>query len=75
MISRFVPCRSLPPTGAPLTAPITVDRLTIGDITQRRVRALVARPEALSHNLLGMSFLDGLASYEVRGNQLILRGR
>ena len=61
--------------GRTMTAPITLDSLTIGDITQTRVRALVARPEALSHNLLGMSFLDGLASYEVRGNQLILRGR
>jgi aspartyl protease family protein len=59
--------------GASLTAPIVLDRLSIGNITERRVRALVARPGALHQNLLGMTFLDRLASYEVRSNRLILR--
>jgi aspartyl protease family protein len=59
--------------GQTLAAPITLERVTIGDISEPRVRALVARPGALSHNLLGMSFLDRLTSYEVRGNELILR--
>lgn len=61
--------------GRTLAAPITIENLTVGDIAETRVRALVARPEALSHNLLGMTFLDRLSSYEVRSNQLILRGR
>jgi aspartyl protease family protein len=61
--------------GRTLAAPITIDNLTVGDISEERVRALVARPGALNHNLLGMTFLDRLTSYEVRSNQLILRGR
>jgi aspartyl protease family protein len=61
--------------GRTLAAPITIDNLTVGDISEDSVRALVARPGALSHNLLGMTFLDRLTSYEVRSNQLILRGR
>jgi aspartyl protease family protein len=59
--------------GESLAAPVTIDRLAIGPIVERRVPALVARPGALRQNLLGMSFLDRLASYEVRGNRLILR--
>jgi aspartyl protease family protein len=61
--------------GRTLAAPVVLDSLSVGPITERRVAALVARPGALHENLLGMSFLDRLASYEVRGNRLILRGR
>jgi aspartyl protease family protein len=60
--------------GRSLTAPVTLDRLTVGSITITRVRALVAPPGLLHENLLGMTFLERLASYEVRGNKLILRG-
>jgi aspartyl protease family protein len=58
-----------------MAAPVTLDSVSIGSITERRIRALVARPGALRDNLLGMTFLERLASYEVRGNRLILRGR
>ena len=61
--------------GRNLAAPVTLDRLSVGSITERRVRALVARPGVLRENLLGMTFLERLPSYEVRGNRLILRGR
>ena len=61
--------------GRNLAAPVTLDRLSVGPITERRVRALVARPGVLRENLLGMTFLERLPSYEVRGNRLILRGR
>jgi aspartyl protease family protein len=61
--------------GATMAAAITIDRLTVGSIVERRVRALVARPGALRENLLGMSFLERLTSYEVRGSRLFLRGR
>lgn len=60
--------------GIALTAPILIDSLIIGTITERRVSAMVSRPGALSGNLLGMSFLSRLASFEVRGDKLILRG-
>ena len=44
-------------------------------ITERNVNAMVARPGALSGNLLGQTFLDRLARYEVRGDKLILTGQ
>jgi aspartyl protease family protein len=58
--------------GTAMAAPFTIDALTIGDITLRDVRALVAAPGALRDNLLGMSFLGRLTSYTVRSNRLIL---
>jgi aspartyl protease family protein len=61
--------------GRTMTAPISIDSLAIGTITERRVQALVAKPGVLRENLLGMTFLDRLGSYEVRGNRLILRPR
>jgi aspartyl protease family protein len=61
--------------GRALAAPVTLERVTIGSIREQRVRALVAKPGVLRENLLGMTFLDRLASYEVRQNRLILRGR
>jgi aspartyl protease family protein len=36
---------------------------------------MVAQAGRLSENLLGMTFLERLSSYEVRGDQLTLRGR
>jgi aspartyl protease family protein len=61
--------------GAALAAPVTIGSLTVGSITERNVRALIARTGVLHANLLGMSFLERLGSYEVRGNRLILRSR
>jgi aspartyl protease family protein len=61
--------------GRTMAAPITLDRVSVGSITETRVRALVTRPGVLSQNLLGMTFLERLASYEVRNNRLFLRGR
>ncbi len=61
--------------GRTLAAPVILDTVTIGSIVERRVQALVAKPGVLHENLLGMTFLDRLASYEVRGNRLILRPR
>ena len=61
--------------GSAMAAPVVIDRLTIGAITERNVRALIARSGVLHANLLGMTFLERLGSYEVRGNRLILRGR
>jgi aspartyl protease family protein len=59
--------------GRTLAAPVTIDSLSIGPIVESRIRALVARPGVLRDNLLGMTFLERLTSYEVRGNRLILR--
>jgi aspartyl protease family protein len=61
--------------GVTQAAPITLRTLEIGGIREDNVRAMVARPGQLFENLLGMSFLERLSSYEVRGDQLVLRGR
>jgi len=61
--------------GMALAAPVTIETLSIGSITERNVRALIAREGVLHANLLGMTFLERLTSYEVRGNRLILRGK
>lgn len=55
-------------------APAVIGTLVIGSITRRNVTALVARPGALSVNLLGQSFLSRLAGYRLEGEQLILQG-
>lgn len=59
--------------GRALAAPVTLDRLSVGPISMRRVPALVAREGLLDGNLLGQTFLEKLESYEVRGNRLVLR--
>lgn len=60
--------------GRTAAAPVVLDTVAVGGISETRVAALVTRPGALSVNLLGMSFLERLASYEVRGSRLFLRG-
>jgi len=60
--------------GRTAAAPVVLETVAVGPISETRVAALVTRPGALSVNLLGMSFLERLASYEVRGSRLILRG-
>ena len=59
--------------GRTRAAPVTLDRITIGNIVERSVPALIAQPGALRTNLLGMSFLNRLESWEVRGDKLLLR--
>jgi aspartyl protease family protein len=59
--------------GRARVAPVTLDRLTVGDIVERSVPALIAQPGQLKSNLLGMSFLNRLESWEVRGDKLRLR--
>jgi len=60
--------------GRARAAPVTLDRLSIGDITERSVPALVAQGGQLRTSLLGMSFLNRLESWEVRGDKLMLHG-
>ena len=55
-------------------ARLTLDRLGIGKLVERSVPALVVPRGQMKINLLGMSFLDRLESWEVRGERLVLRG-
>jgi aspartyl protease family protein len=60
--------------GRTRAAPVTLDRLSVGSITERAVPALIAQAGQLRVSLLGMSFLDRLERWEVRGDRLSLRG-
>jgi aspartyl protease family protein len=60
--------------GRTRAAPVTLDRLAVGSLMERAVPALVAQPGQLKSNLLGMSFLNRLESWEVRGDKLRMRG-
>src|ERR1700719_1718196 len=55
-------------------ARLTLDRLAIGKLGERSVPALVVPHGQMRTNLLGMSFLDRLESWEVRADSLMLRG-
>jgi aspartyl protease family protein len=60
--------------GRARAAPVTLDRLVVGDIIERAVPALIAQPGQIKTSLLGMSFLNRLESWEVRGDKLLMRG-
>ncbi|MCH9806155.1 MAG: TIGR02281 family clan AA aspartic protease [Alphaproteobacteria bacterium] len=60
--------------GMTFTAPVRLRSIAIGDIVLHDVQALVAKPGSLNENLLGMSFLTRLRSYEFSGDFLTLRG-
>ena len=55
-------------------ARLTLDRLAVGKLVERSVPALVVPHGQMKTNLLGMSFLDRLESWEVRPDRLMLRG-
>ena len=55
-------------------ARLTLDRLAIGKLVERSVPALVVPHGQMKTNLLGMSFLDRLESWEVRSDRLMLHG-
>jgi aspartyl protease family protein len=55
-------------------APVKIDRVAVGGLVERSVDALVAQPGQLKTSLLGMSFLNRLQSWEVRGDRLVLHG-
>jgi aspartyl protease family protein len=61
--------------GRARAASVTLDRVAIGSIVERSVPALVAQPGQLRVSLLGMSFLNRLASWEVRSDHVVLRPR
>ena len=60
--------------GRTRAAPVTLARLAVGNLIEHDVPALVVRQGQLRNNLLGMSFLNRLESWEVRGDKLRMRG-
>lgn len=59
--------------GVARVAPVTLDRVSIGDITVRNVPAAVAEPGRLRTSLLGMSFLGRLSRFDMRSGLLVLQ--
>lgn len=59
--------------GAVYAAPARIRTLSIGAIRLDGVEALVAKPGSLNENLLGMSFLRRLRSYNIAGDFMTLR--
>lgn len=64
--------RSRTANGLVEIALVTLDEVTVGDLTLRNVRAAIRRTRA-GPSLLGMSFLRRLEGYEVREGKLVLR--
>lgn len=60
--------------GTTYAAPVRLKSVSVGPLEVRDVEGLVAQPGSLNENLLGMSFLKRLRSYEFSGDFLTLRG-
>ncbi|MGI9353337.1 MAG: TIGR02281 family clan AA aspartic protease [Rhizobiaceae bacterium] len=58
--------------GLAYAARARIDTLQLGPIERRNMSVLVSKNSALSENLLGMSFLGSLSSFEFRGDELYL---
>jgi aspartyl protease family protein len=58
--------------GTGRAASVMLERVDVGGIERRRVRAFVAEAGALDTSLLGMSFLETLSRYAVSANSLEL---
>jgi aspartyl protease family protein len=64
--------RSRTANGLVAIAFVTLDEVTIGELTLRNVKAAIRRTKS-GPSLLGMSFLRRLQGYEVREGKLVLR--
>jgi|SRR5688572_12572743 aspartyl protease family protein len=60
--------------GTTYAAAVRLKSLAIGPLVVHNIEALVARPGSIKENLLGMSFLRRLRSYEFSKDYLTLRG-
>ncbi|HWA17857.1 MAG TPA: TIGR02281 family clan AA aspartic protease [Devosia sp.] len=58
--------------GTGRAALVRLDRIEVGGIARRNIRAFVAERGALEGSLLGMTFLETLSRYGVSGNRLEL---
>lgn len=58
--------------GTAWAASVSLGKITVGSIGVRNVAGSVSR-EGLSESLLGLTFLNRLSGYEVRGNTMILK--
>jgi aspartyl protease family protein len=59
--------------GTTEAAHITLDRMEIGSVRVKDVEAFVLKDKSLSGMLVGMSFMNKLASYKVEDGVLYLK--
>jgi aspartyl protease family protein len=59
--------------GIARTAQVILDEVLIGQVSVRNVRASISEPGLLHISLLGMSYLSQLSSFQIRGDQLVLK--
>ncbi len=64
--------RSSTANGIARVAPVTLDYVRIGSILLRDVKAVIAEPGKMTQNLLGMSFINRLSGFELRGGRLLM---
>lgn len=64
--------RAMTANGEVATAPVVLESLEVGGISDRNVRAVV-NGGAMTGSLLGMSYLSRFESIEIQGDRLILR--
>ncbi len=62
--------RSSTANGIARVAPVNLDYIRIGSIVLHDVKAVVAEPGKMTQNLLGMSFINRLAGFELSGGRL-----
>ncbi len=60
--------------GVARVAPVTLDQVSIGDITVHDVPAAVTEPGRLKTSLLGMSFLSRLSRFDMRSGRARVAG-
>lgn len=70
-LSYTVPVKTA--NGETTAAAVRLRSLTVGTIRMEGVEALVAEPGNLNENLLGITFLRRLRSYEISGDFITLR--
>lgn len=58
--------------GPARVAPVTISRISIGDITVRNIPAVISERGVSGRTLLGMSFLGRLSRVEMRAGTLLL---
>ena len=66
-----VPLRTA--NGTTYGAIIDIDEIDVGGILVRKVRAIVSKADILHVSLLGMSYFREIGSFQLSGDQLILR--
>jgi aspartyl protease family protein len=59
--------------GMARVAPVTLDRVSIGNITVRNVPAAVTERGRMRTSLLGMSFLRKLSRFDMRSGRLVMQ--